>query len=85
MLEQITIKEDILTKSAYQYVFSVEKVNELVKQGQPFREAYRSVGKEIENKSFEFMGDLNHTHQGSIGNLMNNAIKEEFYAKLGRF
>lgn len=75
MLENITVKEDILSDDKYQYLFSVEKVNELVLQGVPFREAYKQVGLEIEAGNFTVDGDLNHTHEGSLGNLCNDKIK----------
>jgi argininosuccinate lyase len=82
MLQQIRVKENILANEKYKYIFSVEKVNDLVKQGVPFREAYKIVGEEINSGTFEFHGEISHTHEGSIGNLMNAEIKQEFYEKL---
>ena len=83
MLKQIEVKENILADEKYKYVFSVEKVNDLVKQGIPFREAYQIVGEVIKySNCFEFNGEINHTHEGSIGNLMNETIKKIFYDKL---
>lgn len=82
MLEKIQVKENILGEEKYKYVFSVEKVNGLVKAGIPFREAYKMIGKEIADEGFTFTGRLEHTHEGSLGNLMNAEIKKEFYQKL---
>lgn len=82
MLEHIRINDNILADDKYTYLFSVEKVNRLVRQGTPFREAYRNVGKEIAAGVFEFTGGVEHTHEGSIGNLMNAEISREFYARL---
>ncbi|MEO6454187.1 MAG: argininosuccinate lyase, partial [Ginsengibacter sp.] len=76
MLCEIQIKNDILNDEKYKYLFSVEAVNNLVTDGIPFREAYQQVGNLIEKGEFTF--DLNkglhHTHEGSIGNLMNDKI-----------
>lgn len=75
MLSAVEIKEDILQDKKYQYLFSVEAVNELVNQGVPFREAYKQVGDQIEKGEFHFDNrSLHHTHEGSVGNLMNDKI-----------
>ncbi len=71
MLQHIQIKKDILTDEKYKYLFSVEAVNEEVLAGVPFREAYKKVGKAIEEGSFNPSVSINHTHEGSIGNLCN--------------
>lgn len=82
MLKEIEVNEDILEDKKYHYLFSVEKVNELVQQGIPFREAYRAIGTEIENGVFKYEGSPDHTHEGSIGNLMTENIRHEFEEKL---
>ncbi len=81
MLQHIVVKDNILADEKYIHLFSVERVNELVLQGTPFRDAYKQVGKEIEEGSFSAPTQLNHTHVGSIGNLCNDEIEkavEEF-------
>lgn len=81
MLQHIVIKDDILTDEKYIHLFSVERVNELVLQGPPFRDAYKQVGKEIEEGRFKAPTQLSHTHTGSMGNLCNDEIErgmEEF-------
>jgi argininosuccinate lyase len=75
MLGNIEIKKGILEDSKYKYLFSVEEVNKLVLQGMPFRDAYKKVGLDIEQDKFEYTPRVNHTHEGSIGNLCNPAIK----------
>lgn len=77
MLSNIEVKDNILADEKYKYLFSVEAVNELVNQGIPFREAYQQVGNQIEKGEFNFdySKGLHHTHEGSIGNLQNDAIK----------
>lgn len=74
MLENIEVKNDILSDHKYAHLFSVERVNELVLQGVPFREAYMQVGKEIASGTYQPAKQLHHTHEGSIGNLCNNQI-----------
>ena len=76
MLEHITVKEDILSDTKYDAIFSVEEVNRLaLEEGVPFREAYTQVGASIENGTFVPNKNINHTHQGSIGNLCNDMIE----------
>ncbi|GAA4761553.1 MULTISPECIES: argininosuccinate lyase [Flavobacterium] len=82
MLENITVKQNILSDEKYLNLFTVEVVNELVLSGIPFREAYKIVSKQVEENQFEYNSKtFNHTHEGSIGNLQNDKIKEEFIQK----
>ncbi len=69
MLSNIQIKENLLEDEKYKYLFSVEEVNKLVLSGVPFRDAYKKIGKEIEEGKFNYSTKINHTHEGSIGNL----------------
>ncbi|MGQ8868628.1 argininosuccinate lyase [Myroides sp. TSA_177.3] len=78
MLENIEINSDILSDSKYDYLFSVEVVNQLVLNGTPFREAYKTIGLAIEEGQYQPTKEVEHTHQGSIGNLMNEEIKVAF-------
>lgn len=75
MMGQLIIKENILADEKYTYLFSVEEVNRLVLRGVPFRDAYKQVGESIENQTFTTDKKVNHTHEGSIGNLCNADIK----------
>lgn len=85
MLEHITVKEDILSDSKYDAIFSVEEVNRLALEGVPFREAYKQVGASIENGTFVPNKNINHTHQGSIGNLCNDMIVSKMEQILKEF
>ena len=86
MLSKISVKENILDDPKYRYLFSVEAVNELVNKGIPFREAYMQVGNQIEKGEFNFeQQKLQHTHEGSIGNLSNDKIVEEMEKVLQKF
>lgn len=77
MIQHIQIKNDILKEKKYNYLFSVEAVNKKVLSGVPFREAYKKVGQQIESGNFEPERLLNHTHEGSMGNLCNDKIVEQ--------
>lgn len=68
------VKTDLMSDPKYKLAFSVEKVNDLVKEGVPFRDAYKKVAASIADGSFEHDGTLSHTHEGSIGNLCNDRI-----------
>lgn len=76
MLDNIIVKDEILSDEKYKYLYSVEKVNQLVKDGMPFRDAYVMVGQSIENDDFEIPNNIKHTHEGSIGNLCLNSIDQ---------
>ena len=68
------VRTDSMDDPKYKLAFSVEEVNDLVSKGVPFRDAYRRVADSIADGSFEYHGKLNHTHEGSIGNLCNERI-----------
>ncbi|MEP6712471.1 MAG: argininosuccinate lyase [Ferruginibacter sp.] len=74
MLNNISIKENILADEKYKYLFSVEEVNKLVLQGIPFRDAYKKIGSAIEQNNFTYQTAVHHTHEGSINNLQTTAI-----------
>jgi argininosuccinate lyase len=85
MLSAIVVKEDILEDEKYKFLFSVEEVNKLVLSGVPFRDAYKQIGRDIEHGKFSYSTKVNHTHEGSIGNLNNDKIKTNFLQTLGSF
>ncbi|NTE03570.1 argininosuccinate lyase [Agrobacterium tumefaciens] len=85
MFQNITIKDDILKDKKYDYLFSVEVVNDLALQGVPFREAYKIVGEQIENGTFAPSSEIKHTHEGSIGNLCNEQIMAGMQDVLSQF
>lgn len=85
MLENIKVKENLLYDAKYDLLFSVERVNELVINGVPFRDAYRQVGAEIGDGSYTAPRELKHTHEGSIGNLQNDLIRIRMDQELARF
>ncbi|MCB0689315.1 MAG: argininosuccinate lyase [Saprospiraceae bacterium] len=76
-LQNITVQVDLMNDARYRLTFSVEVVNHLVNQGVPFREAYQQVAKDIQQGSFTPPLKLDHTHEGSIGNLCLPEIKQK--------
>lgn len=82
-LSQVAINESILEDTKYDYLFSVERLNELVQQGVPFRDAYKQVGHEIQEGTYIPNRNIKHTHQGSIGNLCLDEIRNKMDEALG--
>ncbi|MCB0506542.1 MAG: argininosuccinate lyase, partial [Cyclobacteriaceae bacterium] len=78
MFSHLEVNASVIDQPKYDLLFSVENVNALVNEGVPFREAYQKVGKEIEAGTFEPLRNTVHTHEGSIGNLCNEEIKQKF-------
>ena len=74
IINKIEVREDILDNPMYDPMFSVEEVNRLAAEGLPFRDAYKKVGLDIEAGTFRPNKDIDHTHEGSIGNLCNDRI-----------
>ena len=85
MLQHITVNPEILNDPKYAYLFSVEEVNRMVLNGTPFRDAYKQVGAAIEKGEFKPDHIVNHTHEGSIGNLGNEHITKAFDKLLKSF
>jgi argininosuccinate lyase len=77
VLDKLEVKRNILEDEKYKYIFSVEEVNKEVIKGIPFRDAYARVSKSIQENKYTPDKTINHTHEGSIGNLCNNMIKEK--------
>ncbi len=74
-LQNIQVNERILDDKKYDFLFSVEEVNELVQNGMPFRDAYKITGAKIEKGEFKPNKRIKHTHLGSVGNLALDQIK----------
>jgi len=76
-LKNIQVKTNIVVDEKYLYLFSVEEVNKLVQSGVPFRDAYKIVGKNINEGNFNPDKNVVHTHKGSLGNLCLDEIVEK--------
>lgn len=85
MLENIIVKKDLIKDEKYNSLYTVEAVNKLVIDGMPFRDAYKVVANQVENDEFVPNTNINHTHEGSIGNLCNDHIRDKFYDRFTIF
>lgn len=85
MLNNIKINTAIVENKLYDYIYSVEAVHHEVSAGLSFREAYKKVGQIIENGQYVPDKTIHHTHEGSIGNLCNDKIKEKMENSLAQF
>ncbi len=85
MMREVKVNEHILDDDKYSLLFSVEEVNRRVLAGMPFRDAYKQVGLDIEAGKFVPSKSVNHTHEGSIGNLCNEPIAAMMRSVIGAF
>ena len=85
MMREVKVNEHILDDDKYSLLFSVEEVNRRVLAGMPFRDAYKQVGLDIEADKFIPSKSVNHTHEGSIGNLCNESITAMMRSVIGSF
>lgn len=77
MLQHIEVNEHILDNPIYDYLFTVEDVNRLTLSGTPFREAYQTIGRQVQEGTYRPTRSVSHTHEGSIGNLCNDEIRRK--------
>ncbi len=76
-LKEVKVNNTILEDPKYDYLFSVDTLNELVQNGMPFRDAYKQMGSEIQAGTFTPKRDIQHTHEGSLGNLCLEEIQQK--------
>ena len=76
-IKDIKVKDNILADPKYNYLFTVDTLNEMVVAGMPFRDAYKAVAEQLENGTYESPKATQHTHEGSINNLCLKEIKEK--------
>lgn len=74
MMEHVQVRRNILEDPVYQHLFTVEEMNNLVLSGMPLRDAYREIGRQVEDNTFAPSRTLSHIHEGSSGNLHNAQI-----------
>jgi len=85
MLSNIKVNTGIVNDQRYDYIYSVEAVHHEVSAGLSFREAYKRVGQIIEKGEYVPDKTIRHTHEGSIGNLCNEKIREKMENSLTQF
>jgi argininosuccinate lyase len=76
-IKDIKVKDNILADPKYNYLFTVDTLNEMVVAGMPFRDAYKAVAEQLENGTFQSPKETKHTHEGSINNLCLEEIKKK--------
>lgn len=85
ILPHLRVNRHILDDKRYDYLFTVEDVNRRVLSGEPFREAYRAVGMQVQRGEYQPNKSVCHTHEGSIGNLCNEQIRLKMENVFQRF
>lgn len=81
-IKSVQVKPNILDDKKYDYLFSVDTLNDLVLSGVPFRDAYKQIGQQIADGSFKPKREIDHTHAGSLGNLCLEEIRRKMEAVL---
>jgi argininosuccinate lyase len=85
MMNNIKVRKNVTDNPLYNNIFSTEEVNRLVKQGIPFRDAYKAVSAMVKNSSFSKTSISDYEHEGSIGNLCNKEIAALFEERIKSF
>ena len=76
-IEKIQVRSHLLEDAKYDPLFTVDTLNEWVKEGMPFRTAYKKMGEQVADGSYQPNRNLNHSHVGSLGNLSLEAIRRK--------
>ncbi|WP_088323005.1 argininosuccinate lyase [Polaribacter tangerinus] len=77
-IKQVIVKEIDLNDEKYQYLFTVDSINNLVIKGMSFREAYQQIGGQVQNGTYKPDLGKQHTHTGSIHNLSIDKIRDKY-------
>ncbi|MDT0649550.1 argininosuccinate lyase [Autumnicola edwardsiae] len=73
----IKVKDVDLNDEKYKYLFTVDSINDLVMQGQSFREAYKEIGGQVQNGNYRPAAGKKHSHLGSKDNLALDEIAKK--------
>ena len=85
IIQRMEVNAHILDNPMYDPIFSVEEVNRLAAKGVPFRDAYKQVALQIAQGTYRADKQIRHIHEGSIGNLCNEEIKQLMQQLLSAF
>lgn len=77
-IQQVIVKDIDLNDEKYQYLFTVDSINNLVVDGISFREAYQKIGGQVQEGTYQPDLGKKHSHIGSIHNLGLDEIKAKF-------
>jgi len=80
-IQQVIVKDIDLNDEKYQYLFTVDSINNLVVEGMSFREAYQKIGGQVQKGTYKPDLGKQHSHLGSIHNLGLDKIKTKFPTK----
>ncbi|SDR68141.1 argininosuccinate lyase [Gramella sp. MAR_2010_147] len=76
-IAQIEVKEVDLKDEKYKYMFTVDSINELVMSGKSFRDAYKIIGEQVQDGSYQATEGMLHSHSGSKDNLSLDKIRKK--------
>jgi len=85
MLQHIRINRYIINDPKYDYLFTVEDVNRLALSGMPYRDAYKTIGMQVQHGEYKPTREVHHTHEGSTGNLCNDRIAAKMHRIIEQF
>ncbi|WP_375240408.1 argininosuccinate lyase [Polaribacter sp.] len=77
-IQQVIVKDIDLNDEKYQYLFTVDSINNLVVEGMSFREAYQKIGGQVQEGTYKPDLGKQHSHVGSIHNLSLEKIREKY-------
>ncbi|WP_347922845.1 argininosuccinate lyase [Pontimicrobium sp. SW4] len=77
-IQQVIVKDIDLSDEKYQYLFTVDSINNLVVDGLSFRKAYQQIGAQVQDGTYKPDMSKEHSHVGSIHNLCLDKIKAKF-------
>ena len=63
-IQQVIVKDIDLNDEKYQYLFTVDSINNLVVEGMSFREAYQKIGEQVQNDNYKPDLGKQHSHLG---------------------
>jgi argininosuccinate lyase len=77
-IQQVIVRDIDLTDEKYQYLFTVDSINNLVVEGMSFREAYKQLGDQVQSGTYKPDEGKEHSHIGSIHNLSLDKIRKKY-------
>lgn len=77
-IQQIEVKQIDLNLPKYKYLTTVDSINDLVQNGASFREAYQTIGAQVQSGTYVPGSPKPHTHLGSIHNLALDLIQSKY-------
>ena len=77
-IQQVIVKDVDLNDPKYQYLFTVDSINNLVVEGASFRDAYKTIGGQVENGTYQPDYSKKHSHEGSIHQLNLEEIRSKW-------